>query len=233
MGPRLVVYFPLADPAVLLDRLDLYAEAGVDVVECGWPSSEPYLDGPDVRASMARARANDPAAALAGVCERLDGRRPEILVMTYADEAPPRLSGVDAVLAVRSPGDPRRLAWEAAARAAGAGVAAFVPLPLTADHMAAARRADFYAMLQAAPGLTGSRTSLDPANSERIARLRSEGVAAPILLGFGISNGAHARAAVQLGADGVVVGSAALRAALAGERELAALLKELRRGLDG
>ena len=85
-------------------------------------------------------------------------------------------------------------------------------------------------MLQAAPGLTGPRASLDPANAGRIASLRASGVAAPILLGFGVSNGEQARAAVGLGADGVVVGSAALRAALAGRAELAALLKDLRTG---
>ena len=48
MRARLVVYFPLADPALPIDLLDLYAEAGVDVVEFGWPAREPYLDGPDV-----------------------------------------------------------------------------------------------------------------------------------------------------------------------------------------
>jgi tryptophan synthase alpha chain len=63
--------------------------------------------------------------------------------------------------------------------------------------------------------------------------LRAGGVAAPILLGFGVSNGEQARAAVDLGADGVVVGSAALRAALVGRTELKALLKDLRMGLDG
>jgi len=63
--------------------------------------------------------------------------------------------------------------------------------------------------------------------------LRAAGVTAPIVLGFGVSSGEHARAAVAHGADGIVVGSAALRAALEGAHELAALLKDLRRGLDG
>ena len=47
----------LAIPPSAADLLDLYADAGVDVVECGWPARDPYLDGPDVRASMARALA--------------------------------------------------------------------------------------------------------------------------------------------------------------------------------
>jgi tryptophan synthase alpha chain len=224
MAARLVVYFPLADPLIGPELLDLYAEAGVDVIECGWPAREPYLDGPDVRASMARAT-GDPAAALAAVRERLRPG-PKILVMTYGEAEP---AGADAVLVVAPPADPRRIAMEARARA----VAAFLPLPLEADAIAAARRADFYVMLQAAAGLTGPRARLDPANAQRIAHLRREGVKAPIMLGFGVANGEQARAAVDLGADGVVVGSAALRAALTGRRELAALLEDLRRGLDG
>jgi tryptophan synthase alpha chain len=88
-------------------------------------------------------------------------------------------------------------------------------------------------MLQAAPGLTGPRHTLDPANAERIERLRASGISAPIVLGFGVSTPEHARTALALGADGVVVGSAALRAALQGPAALAALLKGLRRGLDG
>ena len=64
MPACLIVYFPLADPAVPTAFLDLYADAGVDIVEFGWPSPSPYRDGPDVRASMARASGADPLAAL-------------------------------------------------------------------------------------------------------------------------------------------------------------------------
>ena len=64
MRRRPVVYFTLADPLVPTGNIDLYADAGVDVVECGWPARNPYLDGPDVRASMARALSSAPAAAL-------------------------------------------------------------------------------------------------------------------------------------------------------------------------
>ena len=78
MRRRLVVYFPLADPAVPAEFLDLYAGAGVDIVEFGWPARNPYLDGPDVRASMARALSGAPAAALEAARDRLarkSGRR--------------------------------------------------------------------------------------------------------------------------------------------------------------
>jgi tryptophan synthase alpha chain len=239
MPARLIVYFPLGDPAVGPRLLDLYADAGVDVVECGWPSADPYLDGPDVRASMTRALAHDPGAAWSAVRERLArSGAPNALLMTYVAGRHPGLgdphffSGAYGVLAVASPGDVARAELEAHARASSAAVCAFLPDPLTEPDIAKARGADGYLMLQAAPGLTGPRPSLDPANAQRIARLRGAGISAPILLGFGVSTPDHARTAVALGADGVVVGSAALRAALQGRAALADLLKGLRRGLD-
>jgi len=96
-----------------------------------------------------------------------------------------------------------------------------------------ARKADGYVMLQAAQGLTGPRISVDDGNKERITELRLAGVTAPIMLGFGISTGAHAESARNFGADGVVVGSSALRAGLQSETILRNLLEELRSGLDG
>jgi tryptophan synthase alpha chain len=158
--------------------------------------------------------------------------------MTYSEPNHPALAdptffnGVYAVMVVASARDGARMAIESLAQAAGAAISTFLPLPITSADIAAARLADGYVMLQAAPGLTGPRRSLDPSNAVRIAELRAEGVRAPIVLGFGISNGEHARAAVALGADGVVVGSAALRAALRGRAELSALLNDLRKGLN-
>jgi tryptophan synthase alpha chain len=81
--------------------------------------------------------------------------------------------------------------------------------------------------------VTGPRATLDPISASRIETLRASGIAAPILLGFGISDGAQARAAMDLGADGVVVGSAVLRAALQGRSVLALCLKDLRNALNG
>jgi tryptophan synthase alpha chain len=239
--PLLAVYFPLGDPEVPVGMLDVHAETGVDIVELGWPARDPHLDGPDVRASMARASGGDPRAALRSALQRLAGypQAPRALLMTYAETDHPALAdatlfrGLHAVLAVGPPNDPSRAGIEARARRAGAAVSVFMPLPVPEADLAAARGADGYVMLQAAPGVTGPRAALDPANGERVARLREAGVAAPIVLGFGVSEGAQARAAVALGADGIVVGSAALRAARRGCGALGVLLRELRNGLDG
>jgi len=241
MTAQLIVYFPLADHSIATDLLDDYADAGVDFVEFGWPACNPYLDGPDVRASMARGTKGDPRAAFKAARERLSPHAdpPKALVMTYAEAGHSALTdtaffeGVDAILTLAPPDDEIRTKIESKARDAGAQVSTFIPLPMTTVDIAAARGADCYVMLQAAPGVTGPRDSIDPSNRTRIAALRADGITAPIVLGFGVSSGEQARAAVECGADGVVVGSAALRAAIQGREELAALLRNLRKGLDG
>jgi tryptophan synthase alpha chain len=241
MSPSLIAYFPLADAAVPTHLLDLYADAGVDIVEFGWPAKDPYLDGADVRASMARAAKGDPRAAFTAARERLSSHRkaPKALIMTYAEPDHPALRDpdffreADATLVLGPPEGARRSAMETSARKAGAGVSAFLPIPLTGGDIAAATHADYYAMLQSASGVTGPRTSLDADNKARVTQLRAKGVTVPIVLGFGISSAAQARAAVDYGADGVVVGSAVLRAALQGRDELEALFTQLREGLDG
>ncbi|MBL0375161.1 tryptophan synthase subunit alpha [Rhizobium sp. KVB221] len=239
--PWLTCYFPVGDPRVPVDLLDIYAGEGVDVVELGLSSPDPYLDGPDVRGSMARADRSNARRDLDGIRERLDrqAQRPAALLMTYADAAHPARSnpdvwsGLDGLLIVAPTDDEIRLELEAAARAERVAVSAFTPLPITSREIEAAKAADYYVMLQAAEGVTGPRDTVDAGGRARIETLRQAGVEAPILLGFGISNGEQARAAIDLGADGIVVGSEVLRAALEGRQRLTSLLRDLRRGLDG
>jgi tryptophan synthase alpha chain len=239
--PLLTCYFPVGDPQLSPELLTIYADAGVDIVELGLPSGNPYLDGPDVARSMVRARGGDWRKSLDTVRDRLArlGPRPAGLIMTYADLAEPLTTSprawdeIGAVLVVAPPQDAARRTLETAARIHNVLVSCFVTIPFVSEDILAARTADGYVMLQATPGLTGPRKTLDPESRDRIATLRREGVTAPILLGFGISSGQQAAAAREFGADGVVVGSHCLRAALEGPAALEATLTDLRRGLDG
>ena len=238
--PLLSCYFPLGDPAVPVELLDIYAGEGVDVIEIGMASPEPFLDGADVRASMARADRASWRRDLDAVLDRLSRFRdlPRTLLMTYVDEAHPAFADkglwrdLDSLLVVAREGDPLAVKLENSAMAAGVSPSTFLPLPLSDNGVARARRAEFYVMLQSNDGPTGPRKEVDPGNATRIASLKASGVTAPILLGFGISNGEQAREACDLDADGVVVGSQVLRAALSGSDELQALLLDLRSGLD-
>ncbi len=239
--PLLSVYFPIGDPKFPIQLIDLYVACGVDVIEFGWPALDPYLDGPDIRSSMDRARDADPKAYLKEITQLLARRakRPKALLMTYAEPMHPILGdtemmgGIDSILVVGSPTYSVRRLIEKESRKSCVAISTFIELPVMDAAITEACKADGYVMLQAAHGLTGPRASVDNDNKERISELRSAGVTAPILLGFGISTGAQAKSARLLGADGVVVGSSALRAGIQNETVLQKFLEELRSGLDG
>ncbi len=198
--PLLSCYFPLGDPAVPVELLDIYAGEGVDVIEIGMASPDPFLDGADVRSSMQRADRAFWRRDLNAVLDRLSRFRepPRALLMTYADEAHPAFAHedlwrrLDSLLVVARESDPLAAMLEKSAIAAGISPSAFLPLPLGDEGMARARQARFYVMLQSNDGPTGPRKDVDPGNAARIASLKAAGVTAPILLGFGISNGAQA-----------------------------------------
>ena len=66
-------------------------------------------------------------------------------------------------------------------------------------------------------------------NRELIDRIRDTGTRAAIMLGYGINNSIRAREAVNLGADGIIVGSAILaKIALEDYDGLAQLIKEIK-----
>ena len=80
-------------------------------------------------------------------------------------------------------------------------------------------------------GVTGVQESTSASLPETIHRLRSA-TSLPICVGFGISTPAQARTVGEL-ADGVVVGSALVRAAERGPEEVLELTRSLREALDG
>jgi tryptophan synthase alpha chain len=94
----------------------------------------------------------------------------------------------------------------------------------------AAGSTDGWLYLVTVTGTTGARSELAPTLAPLAARTRAL-TDVPLYAGFGISTGAHARAAAEL-VDGIVVGTRAVEAAAQGPRALAELVRELRAGLD-
>jgi len=94
-----------------------------------------------------------------------------------------------------------------------------------------ARHGSGFVYLISRLGVTGVQESTATSLPETIARLRST-TTLPICVGFGISTPAQARS-VGLLADGVVVGSALVRAAEAGTSSVLSLTRSLREALDG
>jgi len=108
----------------------------------------------------------------------------------------------------------------------------FVDSGLSPHLIARARNSQGYVMLQAHQGPTGIRAALDGENRHRLIELRSAKVNLPIALGFGIGTPEQAAQAIDMGADGVVVGSACIEAGRRGSGALARLVTQLRAAID-
>jgi tryptophan synthase alpha chain len=196
------------------ELVEAAAEGGADIVELGFPFSDPLADGPVIRRAAERALAEGMRTGaclecLAHARERVDV---PLVPMTYA-------------ALLEAYGYER---FETEARAAGATsmIVADLPIderpelrriqlvaPTSADDRIAlaAKRTDGWLYLVSVTGTTGARDRLSPALAGLVERAR--GVTdLPLYVGFGISTPEHARAAVEL-ADGIVVGSRAIEVA--------------------
>lgn len=238
--PLLICYAPLGDPGFPAKLLEIYARGGVDVVEAGVPTANPYLDGPTVADSMRRARARgmhgvpalleEYASVLKGRCRLLLMGYPDMPFAKFTSLARTRI--VEGLLIVEDGirADPPGLAeWLSANGVVRAG---FVDAALSHTRIERALSAGGYVMLQACSGPTGVREKLDSANAAKILALRSAGVRLPVVLGFGIGTPEQAAKAIALGADGVVVGSACIEAAHRGEKFLSEFIVALRASVD-
>jgi tryptophan synthase alpha chain len=208
-------------------------EGGADVVELGFPFSDPLADGPVIRAAAERALA---AGMRTGAClECLARVRERVTVplvpMTYA-------SLLEAY------------GWERfAADASAAGAASLIVADLPAGERPdlrriqlvaptstderlrlAAQETDGWLYLVTLTGTTGARDELSGSLSGLAERARSV-TDVPLYAGFGISTPEQARAAAAL-TDGVVVGSRAVQAAADGPAALRGYVRSLREALD-
>jgi tryptophan synthase alpha chain len=94
-----------------------------------------------------------------------------------------------------------------------------------------ARHGSGFVYLISRLGVTGVQESVAASLPDSILRLRSA-TTLPICVGFGVATPDQARAIGRL-ADGVVVGSALVRAAEEGAEAVSKLTRSLREALDG
>jgi tryptophan synthase alpha chain len=240
--PLLTCYFPLGDPLFDDDMLALYARCGVDILELGVPTLDPFMDGADVASAMRTAidSGADIPARLAEVAGwlRADPARPAGVCMAYPDIdyaavlSPENRARIDGLLLLGLESRADADAILADAGASGMRIVRFVSTALGEDEVAKARAADGYVMLQARAGVTGPSADVDEDAAGRVTTLRAAGVASPILLGFGISTPDQAAEAVAMGAEGVIIGSMCIRKAREGSAVIEAFLSGVRAALD-
>ena len=232
MSKALVIYLMAGADT---PELAAAAEAGgADLVEIGFPFSDPLADGPVIR------RAGEKALA-AGMRTRacLD-----CLAQVRARVAVPLVPMTYASIL-------EAYGWDRFAddvRAAGAASMIVADLPAgdrpalkriqlvaptsTDDRLAlAAEQTDGWLYLVTLTGTTGARTDLSPALAGLVDRAR-RATDTPLYAGFGISTPDHARSAAAI-ADGIVVGSRAVEVAEEGPAALAGYVRTLREALDG
>jgi tryptophan synthase alpha chain len=208
-------------------------EAGADVIELGFPFSDPLADGPVIRRAGERSLA---AGMRTGRClEVLAETRARVTVplipMTYASifdaygwerlEADARAAGATSFIVPDLPTDVRPELHRVQLAA-----------PTSTDERLrlAADASDGWLYLVTVAGTTGARTDLAPTLAPLAARARTV-TTLPLHAGFGISTPAQAREAADL-TDGIVVGSRAVEAAEQGSAELARFVSSLRAALD-
>lgn len=239
--PLLACYFALGNPLFDDAIRDIYHEAGVDIIELGIPTPDPYLDGPDVAGAMRRAidAGADAYARMDDLLAWLDAdeARPAGVCMAYNDlditriaqSARDRLAGFLIVDGDQHPdcAEIARIEADCAIRACG-----LVPLGFDPARLAGTAVLDGYVMMQSASGVTGPRDELDPRLAPSIAALKAGGVRQPILAGFGIGDARLTRVAMECGADGVVIGSMCVRKVVEGPAAIREFLQEIRAALD-
>jgi len=237
----LVGYLPAGFPTVEggLDAVRVLAESGVDVVEIGFPYSDPVMDGPVIqRASeIALDGGVRPADVLRTVQAVAETGVPA-LVMTYWNlierygvEAFGRdlaaAGGVGLIMPDLIPeeADP----WLAASDAHGLD-RVFLVAPSSTDARIASTVAACRGFVYAASvmGVTGARDATSTGAPALVARVKAVAGDLPVGVGLGVRDGAQA-AEVGAYADGVIVGSALVHCLLDADSPSAGLtaLREL------
>ncbi len=223
---KLVVYLMAGRETPAL--AEAAVDGGADIVELGFPFSDPLADGPVIRRAAERALAD---GMRTGACLECLARTRELVdvplvPMTYAS-------------LLEAYGYER---FDTDARAAGATSLIVADLPVdehpelhrvqlvaptsTDERIAlAAQHTDGWLYLVTLTGTTGARDGLSSALAGLVERARTA-TESPLYAGFGISTPEHARAAVEL-ADGIVVGTRAVEVAEDGPAALRQYVRSL------
>lgn len=218
-------FLTAGDPniATTAELLPQVAQAGADVIELGFPFSDPIADGPVIQASYTRALENgfkiaDLLTALRKVTSVASFKTPIVGMVSYSLIH-------------------KRGAKEFVALAKEAGLSGLIVPDLVADEAdefaGICRRADLKLILLVTPttsperaakivklctgfvycvsvvGITGERDKLPVELTEQLARLRTM-TDLPLCVGFGVSKPEHVRHLKGI-ADGVIVGSALIK----------------------
>jgi tryptophan synthase alpha chain len=230
---KLVVYL-MAEPETP-ELAAAAVEGGADLIEIGFPFSDPLAEGPVIREASERAlargmRTRPCLEVLARTRELVDV---PIVPMTYA--------------AILEAYGYERFAADAAAAGASSAIIVDLPVeihpelkrvqliaPTSTDERirVAAANTDGWLYVVSLTGTTGARDEVSSRLGELVGRTRALAPPElPLYAGFGVSTPEHARAYAEV-ADGVVVGSRAVQIAVEGPKAPHDYVSSLRSAID-
>jgi tryptophan synthase alpha chain len=245
----LIPYFTAGDPSPSLTVALMHAAVagGADVLELGVPFSDPMADGAVIQRAIERAlvhgvgltqvlamvsefrsKDSDTPVVLMGYANPIEAMGPEAFVKAA------HTAGVDGVIVVDYP--PEECAALASLLRAQALDLIFLIAPTSTDERIEqiAGLATGYVYYVSLRGVTGA-ANLDLVEVEaRLAKVRAK-TDLPIGVGFGIRDGATARAIGRI-ADAVIIGSRVIqeieRAPVEAVQKVEGLLREIRTAMD-
>lgn len=221
-GERAFIPFAVAgDPSAELSQkvFETYLKCGADVLEIGYPFSDPIADGPVNQRGAIRAIA-------AGMCHdeffglvrriRSTTQAP-IGVLTYTNSVfhlgtdrycrRAAQAGIDSVLVADMPPEE---AGEVVSSCRAHGLCTvFIVSELTPSSRikAICAQSSGFIYVVGRLGVTGTQTTVSSAIADTVSRIRAH-TRLPLCVGFGLSTPDHISAVCEAGADGAIVGSA-------------------------
>jgi len=230
----LIAYLPAGFPSQqgCQNAIAVLAQAGVDAVEIGYPYSDPVMDGPTIQqAADISLKGGTGAKEVFSTLEFAHDLGLPVVVMTYWN--PIERYGIDRFaremannggsgvitpdLTIEESGQ-----WKISTNKAGINTI-FVVAPSTSDDRLARVTSQCSGFVYAASlmGVTGARTDLSTSGHDLVERIRKT-TDLPVAVGLGVSTRAQARTVAGY-ADGVIVGSAFIKALLEAKNEASGL----------
>jgi tryptophan synthase alpha chain len=232
MSKTLVIYLMAEPETPELARAAV--DGGADIIELGFPFSDPLADGPVIRRAgeraLARGMRTKQCLEVLARTRELVGDDTPLIPMTYSSlfEA----VGWDAMTqSIHDHGGTSMIVADlpAGERAGLKRVQMVAPTSTDERIELAGEQTDGWLYLVTLTGTTGARDDVSPALAGLVERARRL-VNVPMYAGFGISTPQHARAAAEL-ADGIAVGSRAVQVAEEGPAALREYVASLRAAL--
>jgi len=240
-----IPYVTAGDPsaAATFEICRALASEGADVIELGVPFSDPLADGPVIQRACERALAAGMTLARSlDLAKRIRAEVDAALVLfTYVNPilrmgldpfaARAAAAGVDGVLATDLPEEESSGLRAALSERGIRTITLLAPTSGEARIARVPKDAGGFIYYISRTGVTGERSDLPPGLAGEVAQIRKT-TSMPVAVGFGISTHDQFRKVAAI-ADGVVVGSAIVRAVEEGGKDPAGAARRAARSILG